>query len=85
MCLQLLASNKNLLHLQNDSEKEKMRSALGSAIMMEKPNVKVLIPPFPEDSVQALSNCIHRNLILLSCAAAVYYPHFASQDPMPWH
>lgn len=27
--------------MQNDSEKEKMRSALGSAIMMEKPNVKV--------------------------------------------
>ena len=30
--------------MQNDSEKEKMRSALGSAIMMEKPNVKVRQP-----------------------------------------
>ena len=31
--------------MQNDSEKEKMRSALGSAIMMEKPNVKVTATP----------------------------------------
>lgn len=32
------------LWVQNDSEKEKLRSALGSAILMEKPNVKVSVP-----------------------------------------
>ena len=36
----MLLSNL-VVWVQNDSEKEKMRSALGSAIMMEKPMVKV--------------------------------------------
>ena len=56
LVVQVVCQAQRLVVVQNDSEKEKMRSALGSAIMMEKPNVKV--SQLPETPAAVLSSLL---------------------------